>query len=114
LTIPRNLAARLFMGADIHGAVLTNSGTGRLIAHHLRVFADVAHGLTEAEGEAAVRAALVLVERALGTEIPAGAPEVEALRRTVRETAIYFIDRNLISPTLGVGAIAGACAVSRS
>src|SRR5690606_14220867 len=105
----------LVMGADIHGAVLDGGGgAGRLIAHHLLVLAEVAHGLTEPEGEAAIQAALLIVERALGRETLASAAQLDAMRRTVRETAIRFIGRHLLSPGLSVRTIAAACAVSRS
>src|SRR5690606_8539711 len=104
---PRPRAARWLTGTDIHGAVLGGAtGAGRLIAHHLSVFSEVASGPTEAEGEAAIQAALLIVDRALGGEALASAAQVEAIRRTVRETAIGFIDRNLVAPDLSVAAIA--------
>ena len=115
LTVPRAVGARLLAAADIHGAVLDGrSGAGRLISHHLRVFAQVASGLSEAEGEAAIAAALLLVERALGRENPPSAEQAAALRRTVREVAVRHMDRHLLSPELNIGTIAAACAVSRS
>ena len=113
LTIPREQVARLFTGADIHGTVL-DGGAARLVAHHLQVMAEVADGLTDGEGEAAIQAALLIVERALGRDPPADPHHAEAIRRTVRETAIRFISFNLLSPSLDIDAITSACAVSRS
>ncbi len=114
LTVPRELTER-WTGADIHGAVLDGrAGAGRLVANHLRVFADEAANLTDAEGEAAIRAALLIVERALGQETPASDAQVEAVRRTIRETAIRYIRRHLTSPDLSVESIARASAASRS
>lgn len=114
LTVPRELTER-WAGADIHGAVLDGrAGAGRLVANHLQVFADEAASLTDAEGEVAIRAALLIVERALGQETPTSDAQVEAIRRTVRETAIHHIRRNLMSPDLSVESIARASAASRS
>lgn len=115
LTIPRERVTRWLAGTDIHGAVLNSDiGCGQLITHHLNVFSQIAPSLTEAEGEAAIEAALLIVERALGRETFASAAQVAAIYRTVHETAIRFISRNLLAPDLNVATIARACAVSRT
>jgi AraC-like DNA-binding protein len=115
LTIPRERVAHLLAETDIHGTVIDSEfDSHRLIAHHLNVFSHIAPSLTEEEGEAAITAALLIVERGLGRESIASAAQTQAIYRTVHETAVRFISRHLLAPDLNVATIARACAVSRA
>ena len=115
LVIPRQIAPAWLMDQDIHGMSLApDSAAGRLIASHLRTFSDVAADLSEAEGEAAIIAALALAERALGRTRPLSLDQTAALYRTVRQAAGHYLAAHILDPSLSVDRIAHSCAVSRA
>lgn len=115
LVIPREIAPTWLMDRDIHGMSLApDSAAGRLIASHLRTFSQVAGDLSEAEGEAAIMATLMIAERALGRMQPLSLDRAAALYRTVRHAAGRYLATHILDPGLSVDRIARACAVSRA
>ena len=115
LVVPRDQLPIWLSGADLHGLSLApGDPAARLIASHLSAFAEVAAQLTEAQGETALNAALLLADRALAGA-PASAPaQKAALYRAVREAANRYLETRILDPRLNADRIARACAVSRA
>ncbi len=115
LVVPREIALQWFGAEDFHGLSLSpDRPSARLLANHLRVLSATADGLTEAEGEAAIGAALVIAESALGGSPVPSREQGAALYRTVRHKAARVMTARLFDPGLSPDQIARACAVSRA
>lgn len=115
LVIPRDQAPPWLLAADLHGRHLSGeSPLGRLLGEHLTLLSAVAADMTEAEGEAAIAAALLMAERAFGGETPLEIDQKAAVYRTVRQRASRVIEARLLDPGLSVDDIAREAAVSRT
>jgi len=115
LVVPREFVPAGLANADLHGLTLAPDGPmTRLIANHLRSLSEVAAGLSDDEGRAAIEAGLLLVEIALGRTRTVRPDQRAALYRTVRERAARFLRPRLRDPHLTADRIARACAVSRA
>ena len=115
LMIPR-IAAPLWMrDGGIHGlAISPDNPMGKLLASHLCLLADTASGLRHDEGAAAVEAALLIAERAVGRHSAATPEQLSAIHATVRHRATRCMRRRLLDPQLTVQDIAVAAGVSRT
>lgn len=115
LMIPR-IAAPLWMrDGGIHGlAISPDNPMGRLLASHLCLLADTAANLRHDEGAAAVEAALLIAERAVGRHSTATPEQLSAIHATVRHRATRFMRQRLLDPQVTVQDIAAASGVSRT
>lgn len=115
LVVPREHLPRPLANADIHGLTLTaESPAARLIANHMRTLCELAPELSDAEGGAAIGAALTIAQVALGGSPTADSDQRAAVYRTVRDRAARYLEMRLLDPGLDVARIARACAVSRT
>lgn len=115
LMIPR-IAAPLWMReGGVHGlAISPDNPMGRLLTSHLCLLADTASGMRHDEGAAAVEAALLIAERAVGRHSHATPEQQSAIHVTVRHRANRYIRQRLLDPQLTVQDIAEAVGVSRT
>jgi len=115
MMIPREKAPMWMLEGQLHGLVLpAGSAMYRLLAGHLSTLAEVAPGLTNAEGEAGIEAALLIAGRGIGRLDPVTQDQTEAVYRTVRVRASLVIERRLLDPTLTTSTIAVETGASRS
>jgi AraC-like DNA-binding protein len=114
LQTPREIAPA-WMLDGVHGLMLpADSAVGRLLANHLSTLAEVASELSAEDGVAAIEAAFVIAERAMGRIKPSTPSQSEAIYRTVRHRATRAIERRLLDPTLTVDAVAVDAGASRT
>jgi len=115
LMTPREQAPAWMLDGAIHGLVLdAGSPVGRLLSSHLSVLAEVASGLTQEEGTAAIEAAFLIAGMAMERGGPPTPLQAAAVHRTVRVRATQFIESRLLDPVLTVDEIAVATGASRS
>jgi AraC-like DNA-binding protein len=115
LVISRDMVPRWFLSADMHGQVLAgDSPFGRLLGSHLTVLSEVAPSLSDEDGEAAIQAAILIAERAFGSETAMSGNQRASVYRTIRQTAARIIEKRLLDPGLTTDVIARAAAVSRT
>jgi AraC-like DNA-binding protein len=115
MMVPRERAPDWVQDNNIHGLSLVGgTAAGRLLASHLSTLSDVASGLTQEEGEAAIAAAFLIAERAFGRLTPLSMEQAAAVYRTVQHKAGRIIDARLLDPELTVDSIARAAGVSRT
>lgn len=115
LMIPRDLSPLWMRDGGIHGLVIApENPMGRLLISHLSLLARDAAALTHGEGAAAIEAALLITERAVGRQSPATPEQLSAVHATVRHRATRYIAQRLLDPRLTVQDIAEASAVSRT
>lgn len=115
LMVPRDLAPEWARTGDVHGlSLVAGSAAGRLLASHLSTLAEVASGLTQEEGEAAISAAFLIAERAFGRITPLSVIQAAAVHRTVLHKAGRIIDARLLDADLTIDSIARAAGVSRT
>ena len=115
LMIPRDLAPLWMRDGGIHGLAITpENPMGRLLVSHLSLLARDAAKLTHGEGAAAIEAALLISERAVGRQSPVTSEQLSAVHATVRHRATRYIAQRLLDPGLTVQDIAAASCVSRT
>lgn len=115
LTVARAQAPDWMLESDIHGMVMpAGQAVSRLLTGHLTTLAEVASGLTHAEGDAAIEAALLIAGCGVGRFGRPTSDQAEAVYRTVRVRATRAIERRLLDPTLTPDQIAAATGASRS
>lgn len=115
LQTPRESAPAWLLEGGIHGLMLpADSAVGQLLAGHLSTLADVASELSAEDGVAAIEAAFVIAERAMGRIRLSTPSQSEAIYRTVRHRATRVIERRLLDPALTVDAIAIEACASRT
>lgn len=115
LMIPRTVAPLWMRDGGLHGlAISPENPMGRLLAGHLRLLGDTASTLSHAEGAAAIEAALLITERAVGRRSLASPEQLSAIHATVRSQATRYMSRRLLDPELRVQDIAAAAGVSRT
>lgn len=115
LMIPRMAAPLWMRDGGLHGlSISPENPMGRLLAGHLCRLADTAAELSHDEGDAAIEAALLIIERAVG-RMSTGTPEqLSAIHATVRERAGHYMRQRLLDPAMTVQDIAQAAGVSRT
>lgn len=115
LVVPRARIPETFLALDLHGLTLDpDLGGTRLLARHLISLFDDGDTLTAGEAKAALEAAFVLIEGAMGAAPEMSPDQVRAVHRTVRGAAKAHIDANLGRGRLDPATIAAAVGVSRS
>lgn len=115
LMIPRTVAPLWMRDGGLHGLAISPADPmGRLLASHLTLLAETAATLSHAEGAAAIEAALLITERAVGRRSPATAEQLSAIHATVRRRATRYMSRRLLDPELSIQDIALAAGVSRT
>lgn len=117
LMIPRNLAPPALLDPDMHGVALSPSISGvRLVRAHMRSLIKELPGLSEDMLDSSIQALLLITGRIVGIERPLDAPELVSIQRTVRRSAIDYIEKRLLAGSMGidVDAMSGAIGVSRA
>ncbi len=115
LMTPRETAPAWLLDGGIHGLMLApDSPVGRLLASHLSTLAEVASEISAEDGVAAIEAAFVIAERAMGRITPPTPSQSEAIYRTVRHRATRAIERRLLDPGLTVDTVAVDAGASRT
>jgi AraC-like DNA-binding protein len=115
LMIPRMAAPLWMRDGGVHGlAIGPENPLGGLLATHLRLLADTASGLRHDQGAAAIEAALLITERAVGRHTLASPEQSSAIHATVRHRATRYMQQRLLDPRLTVQEIAQAAGVSRT
>lgn len=115
LMIPRTVAPLWMRDGGLHGlAISPENPMGRLLASHLCLLAETASTLSHAEGAAAIEAALLITERAVGRRSSATPEQLSAIHATVRRRATRYMSQRLLDPELSVQDIAQAAGVSRT
>lgn len=115
LVVPR-IAAPLWMrDGAVHGAtILPSNPLGRLLVSHLCLLSEGALTLRHDEGGAAIEAALLIAERALGRHSLPTPDQAASVHATVRHRASAYMKVRLLDPTLTVQDIVEATGVSRT
>lgn len=115
LMVPRDRAPEWVRSSSVHGLSLVGgSAAGRLLTSHLATLSEVAPGLTQEQGEAAIAAAFLIAERAFGRLTPLSPDHAAAVYRTVQHKAARIIDARLLHPDLTIESVAKAAGVSRT
>ena len=115
IMIPRTSVPSWLLSKGLHGLVLpATSPGGRLVASHLLTVADVADGLSEAEGVAAIEAAFVIAERFMGHERSIAPAHTDAIHRSIRERAMTLMDAEPVNGRWTSDTLARAMGVSRT
>lgn len=114
IMIPRNLAPPSLLGPAMHGLAIPASEAGvRLIRRQMRALVDEAEHLSDRTLDAGIQAILLIAARVVGVEAPIEAPQLAALRNTVKRAAVDHIedrflkgdalfDIDLLARTVGV------------
>ena len=117
LKIPRNLAPPALLTREMHGTAISPSVAGaRLVRAHMRAIVNDLPHLSADVLDAAIQALLSLTGRVVGVE-SAFAPEEQAsLQRTVRQSAVQYIEQRLSSGAIDIeiDTMASAIGVSRA
>lgn len=115
VVVPRMAAPMWMRDGAVHGASISpGHPMGRLLASHLCLLAEGASTMRHDEGAAAIEAALLIAERALGHH-SVGTPDQSAsIHATVRHQATRYMRARLLDPTLTVQDIVEATGVSRT
>lgn len=115
LMIPRMAAPLWMRDGGVHGlSISPENPMGKLLAGHLCLLAETAPNLTHGEGAAAIEAALLITERAVGRRGPVSPEQMSAIHATVRRQATRYMHQRLLDPRLTVQDIARAAGVSRT
>lgn len=115
LSMPREAAPRWLTERKFHGVSIDGSGPmGRLLVSHLSAIGESAQQMGSDDGIAAVEAALVLMERALGNSGQLSHEQSQAVYRSLRAEAVKLIDRGLHNPTLSIEHLIVGLGVSRT
>lgn len=115
LMIPRMVAPLWMRDGGVHGLTISpENPLGKLLASHLCLLAETASGLTHSEGAAAIEAALLITERAVGRHSPISPEQMSAVHATVRRRATRYMHQRLLDPRLTVQDIVTAAGVSRT
>lgn len=117
LMIPRNLAPPALLERSMHGVALSPSiGGVRLVRAHMRALVDEIPNLSEEALDSSIQALLLIAGRLVGIERPLQSPELETIQRTVRRSAINYIEHHLQtgSMVIDIDAMAASVGVSRA
>jgi len=117
IMIPRNLAPPSLLGSAMHGLALPPSVPGvRLVRTQMRALLDEAEDLPVATLDTAIHALLLIAGRVAGIETPIEAPELAALRGTVRRAAADHIEQRLLAGDIlfDIDVLAQTVGVSRA
>ena len=115
VVVPRMVAPMWMRDGAVHGASIPPSNPmGRLLASHLCLLSEGGSMMRHDEGGAAIEAALLIAERALGRHSEVTADQSASIHATVRHQATGYMKARLLDPTLTVQDIVEATGVSRT
>lgn len=115
LVVSRASVPAWLLSRRVHGLVMpANSAGGALVASHIRTLGQIASGLTEEEGVAAIEATFVIAERFLGNDGTVTPRHRDSVYRTVRYRAMQLLDASDPETDPDIAEVARAIGVSRS
>lgn len=98
----------------LHGLLLDPAtSAGRMVSGYISLIAGQAEFMEPARGDDAIKAALLLIEAALGQSRAAPPEQAQVLYDAVRVQASQYMRTRLLDPALSIDEIASAVGVSR-